>query len=839
MYLFGTENPAIQWDQAAIDALLATARSHVANLANTPMERIVTLLDRLGQTWLEGSPNWQQAYELTRHEVPFSEAMLKYSLAIIPELLRAGNVRARLQGDFRNPKVLDEFVSSHSFKGRERAFPLGVLLHVSAGNVFLGAIDSLLMGFLSKNVSVVKLSSRNLNFPLLFARSLQAVDVDGVLADKFALMQFAGGSSEIESALMRGVNGVMAWGGEDMISAYKRIVPMGVRFIEYGPKVSFQVVSKQALARLGYAAAGQRIATDVSMWDQAACASPQNLFFEDGIDIAALLDATAQAFASFALARGQLSDDEHVEILKEKHRANYSRIMASGASRDGDDYFLHFDPSPGLRPSPLNRTLIFKSFTGMEDLVQQLRPFARFLQSCGYLCDESERDHWLSTLGTAGVMRFTPLGQVMQAPIGAPHDGRMSLLELTRLVPDERDNTVLGQVNDAIRNVPFYAERAQQRALAQLDELGTISGKDMQAGSAAALAHYVRADTENGYIFSSGGTSGAPKYSLYSHDEFDDTAKLLAIGFAAQGVAKGDMVANLFVAGNMWSSFLVVDRALRQLQCRTLPIGGLTAQDATLGYFAQFQPRVLVGLPTTLLELARRARELNQTFAIDTVLYAGEHLSLMAREFIKNVFGTRHFGSAGYASVDAGPIGYQCRHCEGGIHHLFADDVHLEVIQGEAVVTSLIKRQMPVIRLRTGDLVDWVTGDACPCGATDPRFRLLGRSDSQFNVWGCRMFLEEVERALDDLGLDGCLFQIVLQNSSDARETLLLRLETSDGRQVAAESFIGAFYQRSKDLKASVSEAWLQDKISIDNLAQGGIVRVERTGKIKLLLDER
>jgi phenylacetate-CoA ligase len=444
----------------------------------------------------------------------------------------------------------------------------------------------------------------------------------------------------------------------------------------------------------------------------------------------------------------------------------------------------------------------------------------------------------LTSLGTAGVMRFTPLGQVMQAPIGAPHDGRMSLVELTRLVPDERDNTVLGQVNDAIRHVPFYSERTQNQAIAQLDALATISGKDMQAGSREKLQHFIRADTSDGYIFSSGGTSGAPKFSLYSHEEFDHSAKLLAIGFAAQGVQRGDMVANLFVAGNMWSSFLAVDNALKQLQCRTLPIGGLTEQDVTLGYFEQFQPRVLVGLPTSLLELARRAKALNKVFEIDTLLYAGEHLSLMAREFIKSVFGTRHFGSAGYASVDAGPIGYQCRHCQGGAHHLFADDVHLEIIEGEAVVTSLIKRQMPVLRLRTGDLVDWIA-EPCRCGASDPLFRLLGRSDSQFNLWGCRLFIEEVERALDDLALDGTLFQIVLRQSSDARETMLLRLEHASDTKVSAASFIDAFYQRSKDLKATVAAAWLIDKISVDNVAQGDIPRVARTGKIKLLLDER
>ena len=86
---------------------------------------------------------------------------------------------------------------------------------------------------------------------------------------------------------------------------------------------------------------------------------------------------------------------------------------------------------------------------------------------------------------------------------------------------------------------------------------------------------------------------------------------------------------------------------------------------------------------------------------IPKVFYAGEALSQSRREFLSKVWGTTYFGSAGYASVDAGVIGYQCTHCGPGEHHLFSDLVHLEVINEEAVVTSIIRDSMTIKNYRT------------------------------------------------------------------------------------------------------------------------------------------
>jgi phenylacetate-coenzyme A ligase PaaK-like adenylate-forming protein len=582
------------------------------------------------------------------------------------------------------------------------------------------------------------------------------------------------------------------------------------------------------------------------MWDQAACASPQNLFVEAGVDVEPLMDEVARSLERFPFARGRLSDDEHVEILKEKARARYNKIMRGGDYRDGSDYLLHLDPDPGLRPSPLNRSLVIKRYDSSENLVSQLVQYSRHLQSCSMLAMEAEEEALASSLGSAGVMRFARLGHVMEAPIGAPHDGRMTLMELTRIVPEELDSTLEGFANDAIANVPFYRELRGGRLVRQITEMPLIKGSDLDTGSEEKLSRFIHGKNPGGYVFSSGGTSGAPKYMVYTHDEFAIVAELLATAFRAQGVRPGSVVANLFVAGNLWSSFMAVDQAMARIGARVLPIGGMADKDQTITWLERFRPDFVVGLPTQIIELVRRAEATGRKVKIPAILYGGEHLTLSARKFLTSTAGTAQFGSAGYASVDAGPIGYQCLHCSGGEHHLFASHVHLEVIDGEGVVTSRVKRTMPVIRLRTGDLIEWLPDAggksgprSCPCGSADRRFRLLGRADSQFNVWGCRLFINDIEKAIADCDLGSVLFQIHLKQDQSAKEEVILQVELPPATGLDEVKLRDLVYHHSRDLAATHPRPWLDRRMQIVRVPEGGIQRVERTGKIKVLVDHR
>ncbi len=60
--------------------------------------------------------------------------------------------------------------------------------------------------------------------------------------------------------------------------------------------------------------------------------------------------------------------------------------------------------------------------------------------------------------------------------------------------------------------------------------------------------------------------------------------------------------------------------------------------------------------------------------------------------------------------------------------------------KGELVLTHLVKECQPLVRFRTGDVIVITATEACACGRTAPRFRVIGRSDDMVVVRGLNVF---------------------------------------------------------------------------------------------------
>jgi phenylacetate-coenzyme A ligase PaaK-like adenylate-forming protein len=860
LYRFGKfESQSLATAEEAL-SLLDEARAKTWSLATTPVAEIVDIIDRVGKLWRPGGRYFERALREVSSEISFSPAMIEQTLRIIPALCEKESLRRRLVIEFGDPAVLDRFVSRPGYAGRVHAAPFGTLLHVAAGNVFIGCIDSLINGFVTKNVSIMKLSGRNLRFPILFAESVIEADPEKRIADKFALVYWPGGKGEIESVFKNKVNAIIAWGGQEMLESYRKGLGTGVTLIEHGPKISFQVIFKKAydkkVAQIdGLAELAQAIATDVSLWDQSACSSPQNLFVEAGIDNNALMSEIGRALEQMPWKRGMLSGDEHVEILKERSRATYDELMGEGAILEGQDWMISLDPESDLRSSPLNRCLIVKRFSGVENLGSQVMPYSAFLQTCGYLADGPDHEALLARGALWGLARLAPIGQMMTGLEGSPHDGRYGWAELTRLISDEMvlemsldersEKDFLAFVNQAIQEVPVYGELYSHRPIQSLRELRPIVSGLFAERSLLHSDDLLKKSPDPGYVFSSGGTSGNPKFAYYSYDEFDAVGKMLARGFRAQGLERGTLCANLFVAGNLWSSFLAIDRALAECGACMLPIGGNADPDLILKYLSDFKPRFVIGLPSLLVSLVHHANARGIELEVPQICYAGEHLNSQARKLFEKNWKTKKFGSAGYASVDAGPIGYQCDHCAPGEHHLFSEYVHMEIVDDEAVVTSKVRRNMPVIHLRTGDHVSWGEQErACPCGDSAPKFYLHGRCDGQMNLWSCRLLLSEVEDALVQAGIDEPTYQVSIEDVQ--KEGVLIELltvsietKTGEGYEKLSPSFAAHLHRLSKDVHVTHPARYVEERVALRAVAQGSLQRVARTGKIPRIVDLR
>lgn len=798
MHFFGEQDLSFEtWLEEPGDLLLRKQKA----FARISIHDIISVLSALGERFrTKGFP--ESLIQDLILESGFSEEDVRISLEVLPKILSQESLLKRVSAEFQKIEILDQMTKLPHQETLIRAIPRGPTLHVTAGNVFLSSIDSLVMGFLTKNVSLVKLSSGNKVFPQFFSEAISAIDKKRVLTDKFAFLHWKGGDQKIESIIKKRVKTIIAWGGEEMISSYSSGLPLELKFLDFGPKVSIQVITVSGLATDKIQNIADRIVRDIIPWNQGACSSPQNLYLEEGINRESLLEALELAFKS-APTRAPISDDESVEILKERERALYSELMEEGRLIEGKDFLLHQETNPHLRPSPLNRSLIIKTFRNASDLGTLLEPFSFYLQSASYLLSEEEKESYLEELSFAGIKRFAPLGTITYGKDGAPHDGRFVLRELVNFVGDEIRLT--GDLE-----APLTDSRDMKRI-------------------------FENSVHPPGYIFSSGGTTGEPKYVHFSYEEFDFVTDMLAKNFRAQGIERGMTVANLFVAGNLWSSFMAVEKALEKIEVVQLPIGGLSTSENISQYLKKFNPDVVLGIPSLLVKCAEFMDQNGVDLKIPKLFYAGEALSESRSQYLKRVWGVESFGSAGYASVDAGVIGYQCSFCAPGEHHLFSDLVGMKVVEGEAVVSSLYRTSLPIKNYRTGDRVEFIS--KCECGDPNPRFKLLGRIDGLIQIFSTRISLDEIESSLRTLDSSILTYQVILSEESHGQENLSLYYEKN--KKLTESEIISALYENCRDVKDSLSLKDFSKGIRVIAVDPGMIPRNDRTGKVSLIIDRR
>jgi phenylacetate-coenzyme A ligase PaaK-like adenylate-forming protein len=311
------------------------------------------------------------------------------------------------------------------------------------------------------------------------------------------------------------------------------------------------------------------------------------------------------------------------------------------------------------------------------------------------------------------------------------------------------------------------------------------------------------------------------------------------------GLDQTDRVANLFIAGNLWTSFNVAGRALENLGCLHLPVGGASDLENILKFFKLFKVNAVVGLPSIIIKVAEEIEKRGLDLRIEKILYGGEHLRPQTCKFLQRAVGARSIRSAGYACVDTGPVGWQCDFVEGSVHHVLDEYCYAEILApetlkpvdencpGEIVATNLDRVLMPVVRYRTGDLGRWVKVERCPCGFKGKSFELLGRCDDLLVIGGINLMPVDVAAGLNELPVSQS-FQIVARMSA-GKDLLVLRIESEN--ELPEARVLEALKKGSYKIAESLHEGWMN--VEIQWYKPGKIERNSRTGKLKTVIEER
>jgi phenylacetate-CoA ligase len=861
-YIFGNfvESPH-PLDSAQLEGIFREAAGIREKIAAVPLRAIIEVLDEAGARWGDPSyPGRKEALEAMPALVGFHETMVVRALDALSGLLSRETLEKILTCELKLPESLDRWSNDPLFDGALRAMPRGIVLHVSAGNVFIGGIDSLVHGLLSKNVNLLKCSGADPLFPLLFARTMGEVDKEGLVAGSFSVLTFNAGDRALEEHFKRKCHAIVVWGGEEAVAAYRRDLPLSTKLIEYGPRVGFSLISREGVKASSLDTICQGLAHDVAMWEQRACSSPQTLFIERALATDLFFAALVKAMEHVAerLPQGELTMDEEIEILKARECAVMSAVLGEGKvffPAGSTSYTLIYEEKPGFRLSPLSRCLYIKPFNDFSEVLEALRPMASKLQTATLSLSPGEFERYSPLLLAAGVSRFTGVGKSSEGHAGGPHEGSYQLASLLSFRSREsagvpRAPERLSRLVAFARSTsPYYRERLE--GVEDFTLFPLLTSRDLFLTTPPRGNDILTGPPDRAYTFASGGSTGEPKFCFYEYEEFDHVGAILARIYEIAGLTRRDLVANLFVAGSLWTSFLAATKALEKMGARSLPIAGNADMELILSYLDIFRPTALIGIPSIIIQIAEMVEKRSTgRLLVEKILYGGEHMSPEVRQYLREVLGTKTIMSAGYASVDAGVIGYQCGYCKGSIHHLLADYAYVEILdpeagtplkrgeRGEIVVTNLHRRLMPIIRYRTGDAGRLLAGP-CPCGREDPLFELLGRCDDVVRVGAMSFYPGEMEPHLAAFGELSHIFQI--EARTEGRKEHVRVLVESKSPDVAEHRSMAcairrAVIEKNTELALVLREGWLGSFV-VQIVDPGSIERLSRTGKVRRVVD--
>jgi len=318
------------------------------------------------------------------------------------------------------------------------------------------------------------------------------------------------------------------------------------------------------------------------------------------------------------------------------------------------------------------------------------------------------------------------------------------------------------------------------------------------------------------------GTSGAPLRWLDTPESWEAMLECWAEIFRAAGVRAGDRVLFAFSFGPFLGFWLAFEAAAR-LGALCLPGGGLGSA-ARLRLMQENGVNVLCCTPTYALRLAEVAAEeriVLSTLGVKTIIVAGEPGGSIpaTRAKLESLWsGARIFDHHGMTEV--GPVTLECP-VRPGVLHVMESAYYAEVIdpatgqpasEGELVLTTLARTGSPLLRYRTGDLVNCGVRSAergitaCECGRFDLALAggLLGRVDDMIIVRGVNIYPGAIEEIIR--GFAGVAEYRVHISAKQAMTEMRVEIEPvadTAARELAAQ--LEQMFQKTFALRVPVS----------------------------------
>lgn len=294
------------------------------------------------------------------------------------------------------------------------------------------------------------------------------------------------------------------------------------------------------------------------------------------------------------------------------------------------------------------------------------------------------------------------------------------------------------------------------------------------------------------------GTSGrTPLRVLDGIKDWHWVAEMWCYGFYGFGVRPADIVYLCFGYGT-FIGFWGAHYGSEKLGALTVASGGQSSE-SRIQHLFDLGATVICATPTYALRLAEVARAMGADLAagpVRRVVLSGEPGGSLpaTRRLIEEAWGAAVADTAGMSEIGTIMV-FECDHHPGGMH-IIEDNFIEEVVdpetgepvgygdKGERIVTSFGRGFMPLLRYKTGDLVEKVPHTKCTCGRTFDVYRggILGRVDDMKLIRGINVYPSSVEAIVREFPeIDE--FQIVITRERGVYDEISVHVELKSGLQ--------------------------------------------------------
>ena len=341
-------------------------------------------------------------------------------------------------------------------------------------------------------------------------------------------------------------------------------------------------------------------------------------------------------------------------------------------------------------------------------------------------------------------------------------------------------------------------------------------------------------------IHKTSGTTNKPLIIALTENDIKTTVNIGKKCFISSGLTERDIVIHC-LSYNMWMGGYTDHQSLEATGAAVIPFGVGNSRNL-IETILTIIPTVIHCTPSYLAKLELILKEefnLNpKDLGLRLGLFGAES-GLQNPEFRKNiekVWGLKAM-NANYGMADVLSIfGAECKN-QNGLHFMGEGVIYPELIdyrigdllpiekdiEGELVLTNLVREAQPLIRYRTNDIIKILSTDKCSCGQTGFRFEVIGRSDDMINVKGVNIFVSAIERLICEyLDTFTGVFQILI-NKNDPINRIVLKIEVSQIQTLYNNKIKNQLFEEFK--------ARLGIKPEIDFVSEGKLPRTEGKSK--------